>query len=661
MAEPAYDREAPEPADATGAPERGYGDLFRKLQQWYRYDAQHAASWRREAEEDFRFYNGHQWTAEEEQALRAQMRPALTFNRTAPLVNAIVGTEINNRREVRYIPREPGDNIANEILSGAAEWFRDQCDAEDEESDAFADTVVCGMGWTETRMSFDEDPDGEPKIERIDPLEMLWDCAARKPNLVDAKRVWRIREMDYEDAEAMFPDAPEGMLDAGWAKAVATPEGEPHNQDLADLYASGDAESEGGEKKKVTIVECQWFESEPFYRVARPSQQPGQPAELVSLGEEEYRQLAQQMPGLQAVKQTRRVVRRAFIGKIVLEEGPGPGGSMFTYECITGYRDQEKGHWYGIVRATKDPQRWANKFLSQIMHILNASAKGGILAERGAFEDQRQAEESWAKTERITWTNDGAMAAGRIQPKPQAQYPQGFDRLMEFSISSMRDVTGVNMELMCLRDANQPGVLEAQRKQSGMTMLAALFDSLRRYRKRQGRLLLYYIQRYLADGRLVRIVGKEKAQYVPLTREQAADKRYDIIVDDAPSSPNEKEKIWAVTMQMMPILAQVGIPNEVAIELLRYSPFPASLVERLSEQVKKASEPDPEKQREAEMQKQMAIAAAQAGIQKTASEAAENQAQAEKYQVDAMRTLMEAARPPTPPAGAVPGNVQTTR
>lgn len=657
MAEPGYDREAPEPADGTGAP----GGMFLTLKQWYRQDAGHAAEWRKDAEEDFRFYNGHQWTAEEEQALRAQMRPALTFNRTAPLVNAIVGTEINNRREVRYIPREPGDNIANEVLSGAAEWFRDQCDAEDEESDAFADTVVCGMGWTETRMSFEEDPDGEPKIERIDPLEMLWDCASRKPNLVDAKRVWRIREMDKADAEAMFPDADPATLDAGWAKAM--PSGEPHNQDLADEYRSGDAETEGdyGGRSKVTIVECQWFVTEPFYRVAAPPSQPGGEPELLSLSEAEYQQMQAQMPGLQAVRQTRRAVRRAFLGATVLEEGPGPGGSMFTYECITGYRDQEKGYWYGIVRPTKDPQRWANKFLSQIMHILNSSAKGGILAERDAFEDQRQAEESWAKTERITWTNAGAMAAGKIQPKPQAQYPQGFDRLMEFSISSMRDVTGVNMELMGLRDANQPGVLEAQRKQSGMTMLAGLFDSLRRYRKRQGRLLLYYIQKYLADGRLVRIVGKEKAQYVPLTREQAADKRYDIIVDDAPSSPNEKEKIWAVTMQMMPILAQVGIPNEVAVELLRYSPFPASLVEKLSEQVKKMGEPDPEKQREAEMQKQMAMAAAQAEIQKKNSETEENRAQAEKYAVEAMAALMQAAKPPPAPAGAVPGFVQTTR
>ena len=120
-------------ADESSSDGSAVSDLDRKLKGWVKQDLRHAQEWRKEAREDFEFYSGDQWSDEDRQALASQMRPALTFNRVAPLVNAVVGSEINNRREVRYIPREQGDALANEVLTAAGEWFRDECGAEDEE------------------------------------------------------------------------------------------------------------------------------------------------------------------------------------------------------------------------------------------------------------------------------------------------------------------------------------------------------------------------------------------------------------------------------------------------------------------------------------------------------------------------------------------------
>ncbi len=52
--------------------------------------------------------------------------------------------------------------------------------------------------------------------------------------------------------------------------------------------------------------------------------------------------------------------------------------------------------------------------------------------------------------------------------------------------------------------------------------------------------MLYLIENYLSDGRLIRIVGQEQEQYVPLIR-QPGNASYDVIVDEAPTSPNQKE------------------------------------------------------------------------------------------------------------------------
>ena len=132
----------------TGTPE----DLLLTAKAWYRADREHSEDWRKDAKEDFDFVAGHQWSDEDKEVLREQLRPEITFNRIAPTVESVIGIEIGNRREVRYIPRSAGDEKPDEVLTAAGEWAREQCDAEDEESDAFFDVVVCGMGWVDTRM-----------------------------------------------------------------------------------------------------------------------------------------------------------------------------------------------------------------------------------------------------------------------------------------------------------------------------------------------------------------------------------------------------------------------------------------------------------------------------------------------------------------------------
>jgi hypothetical protein len=296
------------------------------------------------------------------------------------------------------------------------------------------------------------------------------------------------------------------------------------------------------------------------------------------------------IPEPQAVKQRSRVYWRAMIGKDILEIWQGPSEGGFTWKCMTGERDRNKGSWFGIVRAMMDPQRWANKWLSQSLHILNTGAKGGIIAEEDAFESTRAAEEDWADPAAIVWASRGAISGQnpKIIPRPANPMPAGLSDLLQLAISSIRDCTGINLELLGLVEKDQPGIVEHARKQAGMTVLAGLFDALRRYRKEQGRLMLWYITEFLADGRLIRIGGPEEAQYVPLVHDQNT-VEYDVIVDDTPTSPNMKERAWATLMQIMPMLRGMPIPPQVYLEFLKYSPIPETLTAKIQQII--ASQP----------------------------------------------------------------------
>ena len=178
-------------------------ECFQRLRDWYKADAEHWDDWRNQAKEDFAFRAGEQWSDKDKSVLEGERRPQITFNRIDPVIDAVAGTEVSNRQEVSYIPREEGDVKKNELYTAAAKWFREQCDAEDEESDAFQDVLTCGMGWTETRLDYEEDEEGAPVVNRIDPFEMFADHSAAKRNFEHARHVFRVRTNLY-DRDTIF-------------------------------------------------------------------------------------------------------------------------------------------------------------------------------------------------------------------------------------------------------------------------------------------------------------------------------------------------------------------------------------------------------------------------------------------------------------------------
>jgi len=628
---------------------------LRKFQRWFRRDREHSNNWREEAKEDYDFVAGEQWSQEDQNLLKDQLRPCITFNRIDPLIRSVSGEQINNAQEVRYIPREEGDVKANEYLTSAAEWLRDQCDADDEESDAFWDAAVCGMGWTESRLSDDDPEEPMPIVDRVDPLEMFWDCDARKRNLIDNRRVWRVREMPSESAQRMFPDAVKSDLDATWARDDGTT-GTVKDDRERDYERDKDTDGEGyDDDQPVTIVHCEWWETEPYIKVAVPPalalvMEGVGPDGTMDMAPEEFDGVKERLIELaggepiRSVKLQRKVFKRAFLGRTILKEGPSPCPDHFSFNCITAFRNRNKGTWYGLVRAMKDPQRWANKWLSQTLHIMNSNAKGGIVAERGITEDHRKFETDYAKPDSVHWVEDGTLGQyPKLQPKQVAQFPAGFFQLMTFAISSVRDVAGINLEMMGMREANQPASLEYQRRQAGVTILAQLFRSLRRYHRNQGKVLLYFIQHRLSPKQLVRIIGENgEKSYQPLEVVRAmkgADVKYDIIVDEGPSSPNQRERVWSMIGEKF-----WDLPPQIQLALLKYSPFPLSVVEEVRKAAEQASQ-GPAAQL-AERMGQLEAALKEVEIQL-------KQAQAGKTQAETQQIASEIGKPDQPGAPAM--------
>lgn len=580
------------------------GDAIpQKFRDWYRDDAAHADRWKREIwSPAVGAVAGHQWPEEVKREL-AGKRPTMTFNRIAPVVDAVSGQQIANRQEVRFIPREEGDAKANELYTGAAMWFRDIAESDDEDSSAFLSCAVSGMGWTDTRLDYEEADDGRPDEECLPADEMAWDWKAKRPNLVDARRLWRVRSIDLERAEEMFEGASRYELDATWARGDARFGDEPHVSDEPRDRSSG--RTSGPKANEVTVVQIQWIERKTVIVVADPM--TGQVAEFEPKQYDRLKKRFKQMGmALQGVSRKRKVRKQAFLGNVVLDVTDAPCPKHFSWQCVTGKYDPIRGYWYGLVRAMLEPQEWSNKWLSQMLHLMNTSAKGGLMAEKDAADgDPAQVEESWAANDEITWFAEGALSGNKVHPKPIQGIPPQLMQMTEFAISSIRDVSGVNLEMLGMREANQPGVLEYQRREAGMTVLQWLFDAFSRYRRAQGRVILYYLQNDLNDGRLVRILGDGDGRYVPLM--QQADVEYDIIIDEAPTAPNQKERTWQLISALLPTVQPMVTPD-VMLTLLEYSPLPTSIVEKLKEMAT-AAQQSPEAMQAKEIEARAAAAA----------------------------------------------------
>lgn len=540
-------------------------DLIKTIRDNFKAAKKHSANWRREAIENYDFKAGNQWSETDKAKLDEEGRPTVTFNRMGPYFDAVTGTEINNRQEIKYLPRTVGDSKKNEILTQAVKWALEGTDAQFEESDAFEDVLTCGMGWIGTRMDYEDNADGIICMEQSDPLEMYWPPEAKKRNLKDAKWLLRAKWLTKAEIEDRWPDAEINPAATPWSDDE-TP-ADPHHANLAFLYRENNRTGYDEKSGKYRVVQYLYEEHEKVYRVADETT-----GKLVTLPADRFKaiQKASEDAGikLQYAKQDKRIHKYCFvIGDEIVDDGELKAG--FNLKAITGKRDRNTNTWYGLARGMKDPQRWANKFLAQIMHIINTNAKGGLLAEEGAFVDPKKAEENWADPASVIMLKNGGL--GKVKERTAANYPTGLDKLLQFAIGSIPDVTGVNLEFMGAADRQQAGILEQERKKSAFIILAGYFDSLRLYRKEQGRLLAHFIKEYMNDGRIIRITTDEGEQGVPL---QLTDEmmEYDIIVDQAPSSPNLKEEVWGTLGQLIPQMLKAGV--QVPPEVFKFSPLP---------------------------------------------------------------------------------------
>lgn len=563
-------------------------ECIHRLKKWY---SKHRG-WIDESINAYRTVEGEQWREEEELALKEAGRPVVTFNFVGAFVRGVTGAEAVNRMEATFLPVGNEDVAEVELLNLIKTYLDNRENYQSEIAHCFRDLVISGVGAGELFVY--EDREGRRYIgfERRDPLLFAWDPGAQKRGIQDAWWVATWRRVHRDEVQAKWPKVKRWINDEFVDEMT-------HDKNLnflktRKLYVRNIGE--GYDKRAgahpfdprpsddyITVVQFQ-------YRHHKSGNMPEEPEEdeLTDFLKEPEELTGTEPNGGTEVNPPKTrpnysIRQKLFIGTKEIEDEELLVND-FTLKAMTGPQKVD-GQFYGFVQDLTSPQEWANKAYSLIIDIVASQAKGGLFAETNVFEDERRAEQDYSNPRKIIHLLPGAL--NKIKERQPAAFPDAIFKILETAKSSIREIAGVSLEFLGQQEDFQPGVVENMRRGSTIVLLNDYFSALRDFRLRITRLLGKMIVQYMNDGRLMRLVGDSEKPYIEANFTQ--DKlEFDVLVDEAPSSPDVRGKTWGVLQQIMPQLMQLGITPP--IEALDYIPVPTSLRESIKNSVKAAQQ-----------------------------------------------------------------------
>lgn len=509
------------------------------------------------------------------------------FNKIKPFINAVNGFMLQNRRRAKYEARIENDKL-QELFSGYANaisgYVRDNCDADQTETQQNKDLLMVGYGAVETTMVYGDgyasnEDGGEVVLDRLDPTAVGWDPFARATNVTDKRWVYNCKEYDLDTAMELFDDTDENDFE--------------EMSDNSDNDGNYEYMPDGGRYDKIAPVEWsnkeekiakiyfyQWYDIETFYKIPNPLYSIDDPqtvqfadVHMQMLSEEtEYtfdpRATVLNVDGAtkkeledyfgdnmeEAFSYKRKVYYTAVIsGKKIFKKFKNISQQDFSIQIKTGDFDAVNNIWTGLVNSMMEPALYYNKALTELMFTIASNSKGGVYVEDDAMEDITEFEENYAKTDGVIVVNSGALVAGKIQDKARAALPTGLDGIVNLSDQAMTDVNGIDPSFMGSREfANDTVSFQRQRIKQVMSTLASYCDSETLYQKRNARLMLDVMKVFVEnnEGMTVRVIGEQgQAMFMKLSSKQLS-AEFDVKVAEAPLTAEDKENQAKILIAM---------------------------------------------------------------------------------------------------------------
>jgi hypothetical protein len=562
-------------------------DLLRKAKEAFDDSIGADRHFQVKARESFNFRNNEQWEKLELDILAEERRPALTFNVVKAHIDLIMGLNEDLRKRYTAMPVAQEDAFLCDVLNSVDYWLYQTQDWESEENNAYESALISGRGWVNIDYDIDEKRLSDIKITEtsIPVHEIKFDPAARKRDLSDASYIIWDRWLSLEDFIVKYPKmrskATLAMETGRWAKEndILLPAEDSAGQmqndlnDESDYSDSLDVNYYDTQKNRIRTCHMEYWKHVKKWFYWNPQEREWT---LIEINKKEFEAKWNQLfPGQRLIMESaiqKELWWLQFCAHQVLVHAPSPinyPGFSIVPCFMFGDPSRRSPDHFGIVEVMKDAQREINKRTSQTLNLFNQQVQPGVYAEVGAFVNTDQAEQSMKEAGSITYLQDGALSQNKFMERTVPTFPNAVMQMSEYAREMLRNMTGINPDLMGMNDKRkEAGIVVQLRQQQGMSILKPVFKAYSEMRESLFKRQLAIIMSHMPSAQIKRILG-EGDRYVvkgPAIQDQStklvADFRnvknlqYDVFAEPETDSMTQNALEMATFME----LQQAGMP-----------------------------------------------------------------------------------------------------
>lgn len=426
-------------------------------------------------------------------------RKMFNFNLTHSSVMMVTGHQRRNRKSTICIPvKSPVQKTADQFTKCLFHVHKDG--GYGVYSDAFErGSLVQGFGLVSIFPDYASDPiSPDIKLRFVDFKSVIIDPFFRNKDLSDCRYIWTRQYFDREEAKRLYPDHAEEIDEVPWG-------GAPKDDKFYFM-----PENFGLQIKNLLAFDEYWYLSqrEAIYAVDTLTNE----VKEIFGDEEDIRVVMQQLKDkIRLVRKPKQTIRRVILinGRVMIDEMRPYGIDRHNHVGFYGNFNPDTPYFgykfKGMVRDMRDSQYLFNMRKVTDLDILAAQQQGLKVKKGALLTPDDSLNRGNGRVLVINDKND----MNDVQPMeiipPSPVMLQMEDMLKQV----MREISGVNEELLGAAVDDKAGVLSMLRQGAGMTTLQKYFDNFDDSQKECGEIIIQMIQHFWSYGKIKSIIGEE--------------------------------------------------------------------------------------------------------------------------------------------------------